>query len=411
MKAQRSAPQTGKRLSQRVKQLAFEVASLVNGLLPCRNMVSLCSIPDYTDSARAVFDHILRSGCARKWTIVWHVKDPKAVREEYEANNSGAQRVYFVRKNRFMSFIMFCLSRVIIDTHGLYSMVKLKNRQMSLYTTHGMPVKKFGFEYDNDIALGVQHADYALATSEFYRGVISRSMNIDEDHVLPGCLPRNDIFFEDDGRSDEVGRALGSDFFIYLPTYRVSIDQNRDNGRDLNRDGYIFGGTVEEWGLLNEQLRAHGTRIIIKPHPMEAKRDLTPIQGLSQIAVIDDAWILKHGFSLNLIMKYSKGLITDYSGAFIDYMLTDKPIVFYVPDYTEYKQSRGYVFEDMSGIFPGPRIDRFLDLPSVLFAEDGYRDKRAEVRKLVNSQTAPTASRKVCDLLLGSASKNTRRKV
>ena len=400
MKPQRSKPQNLDSNKKQAANLVFTCASGINAILPCMNILSLCSIPDYTDSTKVLFDYIGRKELTNKPLIVWHVKNVRRTRERYQTHPYSGCRVLFVKKNRMISFIMFCLSRYIVDTHGLYSMVKLKNRQKSLYLTHGMPVKKFGFEYENDIQNGVQHADYALATSLFYQDVISRSMGIEKGKVYPIGLPRNDVFFEEDKQSEKILEVLSKKYVLFLPTYRVADKRNKNNGRDLNTGNLLLGGSQEEWSTLNQVLKEYGMRIVIKPHPLEMHNNLEPLKAFSQVILIDDGWIIQNDFSLNLIMKYSSALITDYSGAFVDYLLTDKPIVFYMPDYHEYKDSRGYVFDDFINMIPGEVVAKFSDLKDAL-GKDDYREKRAKVQKKLNSQTAATAAEKTSALLLG----------
>jgi len=398
MKPQRSKPQKQGGVKSKIAEALYEAASMFNWFLPCFNILSLCSIPDYTESAKALFDYITSQRDYDNMTIVWHVKNPKVLREIYKNGGIKRGKVLFVRKNRFVSFLFFCLSRYIVDTHGLYSMVKMKNRQKSLYLTHGMPVKKFGFEYDNDIQNGVQFADYALATSDFYKDVISRSMGINEQYIISGGLPRNDIFFQDDDLQEKIQTLLSPRYYLYLPTYRVSDKRNKSNGVDLSANGKILGGTIAEWEKLNGALKNRDSKIVIKPHPMEQHNNLDKLCIFSQVIIINDDFILRNELTLNRLMKYSMGLITDYSGAFIDYLLVDKPIVFFMPDYTEYRDSRGYVLEGILKRLPGDTIYMFKEISNALW-HDNYKEARRTARELLNIQTDATVSSKISEIL------------
>ena len=399
MKPQRSTGNHQRGIKYTVTNLIFKVASGLNAILPSLNIISLCSTPDYTDSAKSLFDYLNQKNRRERIPVmVWHVKDARTVQSIYEKQVTYNKKALIVKKNRILSFLLFCLSKYIVDTHGLYSAVKLKNTQKSLYLTHGMPVKKFGFEYDNDIQIGVQHADYALATSPFYRDVISRSMGIEIQNVYPFGLPRNDIFFREDGKEEIIRSRLSQRYIVYLPTYRVSNDHNKNNGIDLSLGDRVFGGTKVEWAKLNEKLAELQTKIVIKPHPLELHNDLSNLSGLSQVIIINDDWIIKNDFSLNLILKYSSALITDYSGAYVDYLLTDNPIIFFIPDYDDYKESRGYVLDDFLERLPGMKTTSFTDIGELL-EKDECAKKREEARQLLNTQMTGDASEKVYDLL------------
>lgn len=400
MKRQRSKSKNTAGLFNKVSEMVCKAATLVNAILPCFNILSLCSKPDYADNAKALYDYLERYSKRKLW-IIWHVMNPREVKAVYRKQTTHTNIVFLVKKNRILSFLLFCLSRYVVDTHGLYSMVKLKNRQKSVYLTHGMPVKKFGFEYENDVLVGVQHADYALATSPYYQDVISRSMGIEKKNVFPIGLPRNDVFFEKENLGERINAHLSNRFILYLPTYRVANDRNKNNGRDLSMGDLLLGGSTEEWFTFNQTLEAKDTKVVIKPHPLEMHNNLDRLKNLSQIIVIDDDWIIQNGFSLNLIMKYSSALITDYSGAFVDYLLTDRPIIFYIPDYREYEDSRGYVFENFINMIPGEIVTEFSHLKDAL-GKDDFREKRAEIRKILNCQTAATASAEICSILFGN---------
>ena len=41
----------------------------------------------------------------------------------------------------------------------------------------------------------------------------------------------------------------------------------------------------------------------------------------------------------------TKLLITDYSSVIFEYALLNKPIIFYIPDYDEYKESRDFYYD------------------------------------------------------------------
>ena len=398
MKSQVSKPKHKKKIRDIFESFMHAILSMCNNIIPTKNMVSLCSTPDFTDSAKALFEYIDKKDEAGKPAVVWHVKDEENVKDILGQFPSSGVRVIVVQKNTLKSLFLFCRSKYIVDTHGLYSAVKLKNTQKSLYLTHGMPVKKFGFEYDNDIQIGVQHADYALATSPFYQDVISRSMGIEIQNVYPFGLPRNDIFFREDGKEEIIRSKLSHRYIVYLPTYRVSNDHNKNNGIDLSLGDRVFGGTNIEWDKLNEKLAELQTKIVIKPHPLELHNDLSKLSGLSQIIIINDDWIIQNDFSLNLILKYSSALITDYSGAYVDYLLTDNPIIFFIPDYDDYKESRGYVLDDFLERLPGMKTTSFGDIGELL-EQDECVKKRETARQLLNTQMTGDASEKVYDLL------------
>ena len=76
--------------------------------------------------------------------------------------------------------------------------------------------------------------------------------------------PRNDIFFREDGKEEIIRSRLSQRYIVYLPTYRVSNDHNKNNGRDLSLGDRVFGGTKVEWAKLNKKLSELQTKIVMR---------------------------------------------------------------------------------------------------------------------------------------------------
>ena len=124
---------------------------------------------------------------------------------------------------------------------------------------------------------------------------------------------------------DGDGEVIG-----YFPTWR-------DDGHDfLEAAGFSFGA-------LNEVLAATARRMIVKAHPNFA--DVIPTsRQWSNIRVLDAS------IDLNAIMPACDVVVTDYSSVAYDFMLLDRPVVFFVPDYDRFVQARNlnFDFEEMS---------------------------------------------------------------
>ena len=56
----------------------------------------------------------------------------------------------------------------------------------------------------------------------------------------------------------------------------------------------------------------------------------------------DSIIIADYDVDLNSILSKCDYLITDYSGVVFDYLYLNRPIIFYVPDYDEFKRNNGF---------------------------------------------------------------------
>ena len=75
-------------------------------------------------------------------------------------------------------------------------------------------------------------------------------------------------------------------------------------------------------------------------------------------------------------------MVTDYSSVMFDYSVTGRPMIFFVPDMDDYRDSLRGVYFDLSEVAPGPVLAtqeevvdaiRTIDADRVRFA-DRYRE-------------------------------------
>ena len=113
---------------------------------------------------------------------------------------------------------------------------------------------------------------------------------------------------------------------------------------------------------------------MLKLHPFLAAR----MSGLSapnilQVSPVSDIYPLLSHFDV---------LLTDYSSIFFDYLLLDRPIVFYPYDMDSYRSGRELLF-DYDAMTPGPRAVDFDGLLAVIEATLTQPDTFAAERKRV----------------------------
>jgi CDP-glycerol glycerophosphotransferase (TagB/SpsB family) len=90
------------------------------------------------------------------------------------------------------------------------------------------------------------------------------------------------------------------------------------------------------------------------------------------------------------IFPVAAGLISDYSSVVFDYMLTEKPVIFFVPDLDEYLQnSRNfcYAFDEVT---PGPKARTLGALEGAIVAarddnQEEWREHYESVLKLFHT--------------------------
>jgi CDP-glycerol glycerophosphotransferase len=150
----------------------------------------------------------------------------------------------------------------------------------------------------------------------------------------------------------------------YFPTWR-------DDGRDF------LGDAGFDFDELDRQLSASGRLLVFKAHPNFG--DIVPRdQTFSNVVILDPA------IDLNDVLPLCDVLVTDYSSVAFDYLLLDRPIVYFLPDHERYVGRRNLYFE-LDEMTAGPMVTSPHELYALLAAtpRDDHAVRRRELRSLV----------------------------
>lgn len=199
---------------------------------------------------------------------------------------------------------------------------------------------------------------YALCGNADLRVIYSEVFGIEKSALLATGMPRLDHFLDED-RIAAKRCELASRFpwleqgctIVFAPTYRGTGQKQAFYPYDLLDFEAIYQMCRETGSHF--VFKMHG--FILEPPPIpEEMRDL--IHDLSTE-------------NLNDLYYQTDVLITDYSSCFYDFLLLKKPVIFYMPDKTEYEVTRG-VQRPIDGFAPGLVIEDFAGLIQTLHDGD-----------------------------------------
>lgn len=243
---------------------------------------------------------------------------------------------------------------------------------------HGIPLKKIcrdnKYEKDWDsprqkfrdrlinVPLGNM---YYVATSPVFVDIYQSAFNVKKERVLCIGQPRCDIFFQ---KKKPVPYFPGKNIILYCPTHRNEGAQKIDAGK-------LF-----DLGKLEGFLEKYNFYFVIKKHFYH--RD--EVENLSLYPHIAD--ITGKNIDIQRLVMETKAMVTDYSSIYIDYLLLDKPLLFYCPDYKEYIAKDREMYFDYEKVTPGARADNFDALLKelVLFAENRNSYAKEERERVKN---------------------------
>lgn len=220
-------------------------------------------------------------------------------------------------------------------------------------------LKNFGNCVQRDYE--IKNYDYAIANSDFYKGVYAQAFNLPEENVLVTGIPNNDKIFNDHFVQDTKARLLekypvlaNKKVITYAPTFRGRISTYFKEAKiDLARVHQALG---EDYV------------IIYKAHPLISG---SAYENNPHVLFIEEE-------PISSIFCITDVLITDYSAIAVDWMVFDKPIIAYVPDFKSYSKKPGLTIDYLQE-FPGAVTFNEGELIQALQATDStsYQKERA----------------------------------
>ena len=279
----------------------------------------------------------------------------------------------------FSGFWTLARAQKIVQDQGDFThpLNLLLSKQEKIQMWHGVPLKRlnrlFGITFD-----------WMISTSDYVNDSSLKGV-IDAKNYSNLGYPRNDLLLKDHSVRDLVlcDRDLynrAKDAFIknkqkvivYMPTHRESATSIGKAPSPL---------IPLDFESLNTFCSENNVLMVVKLHPfvMQFQSDFSPPEGYSNVVF--------HSAQGDIypLLKYTDVLVTDYSSIYFDFLLLDRPIVFYDYDYEEYSSNMGGFFYNYEENAPGEHANNQdllheAILDSVNFP-DKYSDARLQCRK------------------------------
>lgn len=162
---------------------------------------------------------------------------------------------------------------------------------------------------------------------------------------------------------------------LYTPTHR----DYEKSSFDITRS--IFGFDICE-ERFESFLLAKNMIIICKLHPKQNKSIVNKNlpKGVINFLGSDD-------FGLTELMQVSDMLITDYTSAYFDFLLLNKPVLFNFYDYDLYKEVRGFSYEPLEPFLAGEIFvdeESFYEKMNITLEKDAFSERRKYIVSILN---------------------------
>ncbi len=200
------------------------------------------------------------------------------------------------------------------------------------------------------------------------------AFRLNDQHLTYAPLPRNTILNTDKKILRELIYQFESEYevklldeltqfekvFIWLPTFR-------DGKKDFLKEAHI---DFEQW---NEFLSQRNDILLVKMH----QNLHTRFEDFSHIRFLNSAT------DIYPFLTFTDCLITDYSSIYIDYLLLDKPIIFFCFDKHSYISDMRGIYYDYEEVTPGCKCYHFNELLASMdhFDHDQFQKHRQQMKE------------------------------
>lgn len=322
-----------------------------------------------------------------KFRLIWILKNKQAVKDMriagYECySHTSIKGMYYQIRAKYL-----------IHSHSIHDDFNkvLVSGATSINTWHGVGLKKVWGANKNTFSYKTIHeknkwkkkimslvektnyakTNYFFSTSPRVSSYYPETFSIKKEQIFELGQARNDVFFDDSLEDVTFPDYLKKQkIIVYMPTHRKfgTFDKPIEDVLDLEAIDYFC--------------KQNNYLFIIKRH-MYSSGTIDPvyenIKDISQLTIDPQQ-----------LLKYTDILITDYSSCYTDYLLLNRPVLFYCYDLDFYLKESNEMYFDYFEVTPGPKCKDFSSLMNslheVVYGIDNYDEERSRVLNIFYSK-------------------------
>ena len=357
------------------------------------------------DNPFALFQYLLEKEEYQDYTHIW-------VLDDFDDNRAQIEKYEKYPNVRFVKYKTkeYCKAiatvKYLVNNVSFPSYFLKREGQVLIDTWHGTPLKNMGFDIpganisQGNTARNLFSADYIVSSGPYMTETAYKKsykmQNLYEGTVLEEGFPRNDKLFNSDRaeviqRLQDCGVEVTADkkVILYAPTWRGEQYSTPDT--DL-QDVYKLLQVMESSVDTNEYQVLVKLHQIVYHYMKENQIELGTAKAKFVPATMDTSELL----------SVTDVLVSDYSSIFYDFMLTGRPIFFYVPDMENFEDYRGLYFGFDN--LPGPAVSSPEKLGELLKdiqgVADSYKEKYENVKAQIGLKDDGNVCKRIAEVLI-----------
>lgn len=334
-----------------------------------RDKIVLISKSFISSNNKAFYLHCLRNGYN---TVI--LTDNKEQIEELKAHGLP----YEVLDTNQADYEIAAAKFIVFDQGNYTYLPPLHPSQRIIQLWHGVGLKKMA---------RMKHItyDYFISTSKWTNETNFQHI-FSAKRFLTSGYPRNDIFTKEADPLDfllcdlyvhsKISTNSHEKVILYAPTHR-------ENNAQIPLD----------FEVLNLFLSRNNFLLIVKLHPFILAYYSSIEQGNYSHIIFHNA----HG-DVYPLLKYIDVLISDFSSIAYDFLLLNRPILYFMYDKEAYIKNVPLLY-DLKANSPGLMIYSEQSLMHALLLQDSYQEERTRVKHLFFEKNNQSASQNILDTI------------
>ncbi len=317
-----------KSLFYRLFALLFNIFRTLFGIRPNRVVLLSPHNASFNDSLGCVKAHLEKAG---GYELVFISHD--------DLSSVAKAAVFFTKKAYLLATAKYVFMN---DNFMPLGYLNFREEAVIVQLWHAEGAfKKFGLDIEQPADIRARELaangklSYVVCSSSGVADIYSSAFGVPREKVLPIGSPRADVLLAADNAAalraefeTKYPQCKGKKIVLYAPTFRddPQLDAQFLSSFDYNKFEAALGDTHCLLVRLHPQI--HGSARI------DGAIDVTDYKSVNELTLVSDL------------------LITDYSSICMDFVLLDKPCVFFAPDLDEYTSARPFYFDYRSYV-PG----------------------------------------------------------
>ena len=304
------------------------------------------SYPDFSGSPLEIYNELVRRGYDKIYDLVWAVGGDFNRKTDYKIIKF--HWCYNPQKKQILD-----RTKIIIDSNRYIQ--KPRKDVYRLCTRHGLSFKK-----TTAYCSKIGPVDAILTTSDEMMELDKKSWpsHLEDKYIVTGLPVTDRLFNKVDlyengfikyltGTDNRYNKIIG-----WIPTYR----QHRSGGTQAGKVfkyGVPIINSLDDYNKLNEKLKEQNSILLIHRHHAQAK-NYTDLPKVSNIYIVTESDKQKFNLTTHNLMNSFDAMITDYSSAYFEYIILDRPIGLTVDDMKKYHNDLGFYcnyFEWIKGFY------------------------------------------------------------